>query len=350
MIFGRPNLSRREETSILEVIRSGWLGNGPKARKFEKEFGDYVGSPYCVAVNSCTIGLTIVLKLLQKELGKRLVVATSPLTFCATANAVINSGNTLVFGDVKDDGTLDPKETPPYDVVIPVHYTGTPCQLDDFKQIIVEDSAHGFGGTYNGRPLGTIGKFGVFSFYPTKNITSGDGGMVVCPDKETSLKVRVWANQGETHNAYSRTRGDFQDTILYPGFKGAMTDLNATLGLTQLKRWKQLKEKRFKVFDLYEREFGKKPEGHSQHLYTIEIENRDEVRKKLREKGIPTGIHYKPLHLEPAYKFLDFKEGYLPKAERIGKRTLSLPLSNEMSEVDALNVIKEVKKLTMVTA
>lgn len=353
MIFGKPDIGKREEDEVLKVLRSGWLGNGPKAREFEEEFGRYIGNPNCVAVNSCTMGLMLALRFYQsKHRNNILVVSTTPLTFAATVNAILQTKNIPTFSDVKLDGTLDPERIKPCDVIIPVHYTGTPCDMDEIKKkgVVIEDAAHGFGGKYNGRNLGTIGEFGVFSFYPTKNITSGEGGMVVCPGRKEALEIRILSNQGQSHNAYKRTLRDVEDFIMYPGFKGAMPDLNAAIGLSQLRKWPRLKEKRDKIFKIYEDAFGKKPEGHSHHLYTIQIKDRDKVRKELRSKGIPAGIHYKPLHLELAYKFLDYKKGDFPNAEKIGEETLSLPISSTMTEEEARGVVECLKNFTEVLA
>lgn len=343
--FGRPSFTRKEETAILETLRSGWIGNGPKAREFEKAFGDYIGSPHCVAVSSCTIGLMLALRASQiRRENRSLRVATTPLTFAATLNAILHTQNTPIFYDVKENGNIDIQDGD-YDLILPVHYTGAPCDMDKMAgKAVIEDAAHAFDGEYKGQKLGTFGDFGVFSFYPTKNITTIDGGMVVCRRKEDGLLVRILANQGQPYNAYRRTKGNFRDEILFPGFKGAMPDLNASLGIVQLRRWGKIKEKRDLIWKIYEREFGFKEKGHSHHLYTIQVEDRDKVRERLKEKGIPTGVHYKALHLEHGYKFLGYKKGDFPNAERISETTLSLPISAEMTEWDAIEVTKALKK------
>lgn len=350
--FGRPSISNKEIKAIQDVIKTGWIGNGPKAREFEREFSQFIGSPHCVAVNSCTMGLMLAIRALQiQKKTSFFKVATSPLTFAATLNAITQTGNRPVLMDTKKDGTLDLDPNEDFDVILPVHYTGTPCDMDKLRKEgipVIEDSAHAFGGEYKGANLGTLGDFGVFSFYPTKNITSIDGGMVVCRRKEDALLVRILANQGQTHNAFRRTQGDFEDRILFIGFKGAMPDLNAAIGLTQLRRWDKIKAKRDLIWNIYEREYGPKPKGHSHHLYTIQVEGRDELRKKLKEKGIPTGVHYKCLHLEHAYKNLGYKKGDFPNAEHISETTLSLPISAEMNEYDAILVVNEIKKLRKV--
>lgn len=342
LTFGVPDVGQHEANAIAKAIASGWLGYGPRCQEFEKKFGNLIGAEHCVAVNSCTTGLILALKAAGIKRGDK--VLTIPITFAATVNAILEVGATPVFVDIGSETEVDPD----IDFYIPVHLWGErgygPDVAEGFK--VIEDCAHGFGGHYQGKSFGTFGNFGVFSFYPTKNITTGDGGMVVCKTKEDEETVRILASQGLTKGAWNR----YSDAplanyeVALAGNKGLMNDIAASMGLAQLERWPEIKAKRNTIFKIYEQAFGAKEEGHSQHIYEIRAKNREELRAKLYNEGIGTGIHYNPLHLEPAYRFLGYKEGDFPNAEKIGRETLSLPLSSVMTEDDAIRVVDAVKK------
>jgi dTDP-4-amino-4,6-dideoxygalactose transaminase len=339
---GGPDITEAEIRAVSEVLRSGWLGYGKVAQQFEREFAEFLGVEYAVAVSSCTVGLFLALK--AAGVGKDDEVATTPLTFAATVNAILATGAKPVFLDHGVPFTEKMK----VQAYVPVHLWGEPYPVSRMQGIkVIEDAAHGFGGSYYGLPLGTIGDFGVFSFYPTKNITSGDGGMVVCKTKEDADKVRELASQGLNREAWQRySEGPINECrVLSVGFKGLLSDVSASIGLSQLRRWPELRERRNIVFKTYEEELGKKKFGHSQHIYEIRVKNRDMMRRKLHHLGIGTGVHYTPLHLEPAYKFLGYKEGDFPVAEEIGRETLSLPVSSTMTTEDAKRVIDAVNRL-----
>lgn len=361
LVVGQPDISEREEAAVLDVMRSGWLGNGPIARKFEQEFCDEINKTneplFGVATNSCTMGLVLALR--AEHIGEGAEVITSPLTFAATVNAILMVGAKPVFCDVDASGCLDPLEIGKYvtdktKAIIPVHLAGSPANMsgimavaEHYALVVIEDAAHAFGGHYNREPLGTIGEYGVFSFYPTKNITTAEGGMVVTNSEHLADKIRILASQGLTNGAWMRYgNGPIQGyEVALEGFKGLMPDILAAIGRVQLHRWWEMKEKRQAVFQMYEDAFGPKARGHSQHLYTLQITNRDKFREKLHEKGIGTGIHYNPLHLEPAYRFLGHKRGDFPMAEVIGGHTVSLPLSSAMDMNDGIRVIEAVSKV-----
>jgi len=343
LTFGKPDIGTQEASAVANVIKSGWIGYGSVSKQFEKRFGEFLGFEHCVAVNSCTTGLILALKAAGIKTYDKVLVPT--LTFCATLNAVLQVGATPVLYDHEGDVT---KETN-IKAIIPVHLWGEKAVfsgLDTEGVKVIEDCAHAFGGSFGGHSLGSFGDFAVFSFYPTKNITTGDGGMVVCKNKETEDMVRMLASQGLTKGAWKRYSDAPAEeyAVVHPGFKGLMTDLSAAMGLVQLDRWPEIRAKRSKIFEIYEESFGKKAEGHSQHIYEIRVKNRSKLRRQLYQEGIGTGVHYKPLHLEPAYQFLGYREGDFPKAEKIGIETLSLPLSSTMSEDDAIRVVQAVKK------
>lgn len=346
IVFGKPDLGISESMAVQKVIESGWIGYGPVSRQFEREFGLFLGSKHCVAVSSCTIGLILALRTAGVQPGDKVLVPT--LTFCATVNSVIQIGAIPVFYDQDQDISQEKAKA-----IIIVHLWGEKAKVRgvNTNMTIIEDCAHAFGGYVDGKPMGTIGNFGVFSFYPTKNITTGDGGMVVCKKQEDEDLIRMLSSQGLSKGAWNRYSDapaeEYQ--VVHSGYKGLMTDLSAAIGISQLKRWPEIKEKRKEIFNFYEFNFGMKPAGHSQHIYEIRVKNRSKLRHEMYREGIGTGIQYNPLHLEPAYAYLGYKNGDFPKAEKIGRETLSLPLSSTMNLEDASRVVESIKKYGEIT-
>ncbi len=347
IVFNQPDIGNEEIDAVTEVMRSGWIGTGKVARQFEEEFADFMGGGYAVAVSSCTIGLQLALKTLNIDPLSEVI--TTPLTFAATLNAILSVDAKPILVDVDKTGCIDMDLASKCcnrltEAIIPVHYSGTPCDLTKFTNHgikIIEDCAHAFGSMMFKR-----GDFQVFSFYANKNITSGEGGMVLTKDKKMADKIRIMSAQGLSHGAWARY-GDGpvkKYAVEEVGCKGNLPDILAAIGLAQLRRWPEMKAKRLKVFRIYEKAFGFMPTEHSTHFYPLRVRNRDSVRQKLYLKGIGTGVHYKPLHLEPAYQFLHYNIGDFPMAEAWGNEELSLPVSSNMSEDDAYRVVFEVKE------
>lgn len=370
LTFGKPDVGEAEVEAVSKVIRSGWLSTGPVVRQFEEEFSAAVGGGHAIAVNSATTGL--MLSLAVACIGDNTDVITTPMTFAATLNAILEVRARPHFVDVDEHGNINP------DIlenmrelkgncrgIVPVHYCGAPCDMQRIMNFasrhglhVIEDAAHAFGAEYVGpspgnnvpgrrMKIGTIGDFTVFSFYPTKNITAAEGGMVVTKRGEWAERVRALSNQGLTANAWNRYGNGMPQAydVIFPGLKGNMSDVHAAIGLTQLRRWDEMRKRRNAIWNLYEDAFGWKEPGHSQHLFTIRVKNRDVMRRKLHEQGIGTGLHYQPLHLEPGYKFLGFKRGDFPMAEKIGDSTLSLPISSTMTVDDAKRVVDAVQRI-----
>lgn len=362
---GSPDISEVEIREVTNVLRSGWLGTGKVTSEFEKEFARSLGREEALGTSSCTMGLVLALKACGVRQGDEVI--TSPLTFSATVNAILQSGARPVFADVSLNGCIKPLEihrniNGKTKAIIPVHYTGSPCEMDqimetaeDYGLKVIEDAAHAFGGTYVkkernmcvSRKLGAIGHYGVFSFYSTKNITCGEGGMLLSRQGDLEF-LRTLSQQGLSSGAWNRYgAGKIAPyEVVQVGYKGNLPDVLSAIGLGQLRRWDELKEKRKKVWDVYTKMFGPKDYGHSMHLYTLEVDDRDNLREKLHEEGIGTGIHYEALHLQPAFRFMGYKEGDFPNAERIGRRTLSLPLSSNMTEEDAWRVVEVMHKVS----
>lgn len=348
IVFNQPDLGAEEMTAVLNVMRSGWIGTGKVCKQFEEEFADFMGGGYAVGVSSCTIGLQLALKSLGIGLHDKVIVPA--LTFAATFNSVLAVGATPVLVDVNQTGCIDVNIVNKSvdnltKAVIPVHYSGTPAKISHIKQElkIIEDCAHAFGSN-----LTTRNDFRVFSFYANKTITSGEGGMVLTKDKKLAEEVRVLSAQGLSLGAWARYgHGPIKKyEVEKVGLKGNLPDILAAIGLTQLRRWPEMKQKRMLIWKVYEKAFGTKGPGHSTHFYPLLIAHRDKVRELLHERGIGTGVHYKPLHLEPAYEFLGYERGDFPNAEEYGDTELSLPVSSTMSEGDAeriVNAIQEIK-------
>lgn len=365
LVFGKPSITEAEIQAVVDVLRSGWIGTGRVTREFEETFAAKLGIGYAVAVNSATMGL--MLSMIVSNIGEGKEVITTPMTFAATVNAILAVGAKPVFVDVDPHGNLDAEKirfavTEKTRGILPVHYAGAPCDMGrilanakQFDLKVIEDAAHGWGGSYveisHGdkpafpRPLGTLGDFGVFSFYATKNITACEGGMIVTRRGDLAERIRILSNQGQSSAAWGRyTSGPIlPHEVTHPGHKGNLPDLLSAIGLAQLRRWPELQAQRAAVWRIYEDNFGVKEMGHSQHLYTIRVRNRDQFRQKLWEMGIGTGVHYRPLHLEPAFHYLGYKQGDFPQAEKIGEQSVSLPVSATMSTDDAQRVVDAVK-------
>lgn len=354
IVFNQPDIGQAEIDAVADVMKSKWLSSGKVVKDFEREFEKFLGSGYAVAASSCTDALLMALKVLS--VGDGTEVITTPLTFAATANAILLAGAKPVFADVDPSGNLDPenirfKITNKSRAVIPVHLYGACCDMaridaaaKAFDLKIIDDCAHAFGGFYVGqnyeKPIGTLADISCFSFYPNKNITSGEGGMVVTKRADWAEKVRQLSFQGLNTASWARYSSDAprEYEVLHEGIKGNMSDIHAAIGLAQLSRWSELRERRNVVWGVYEKVFGPKERGHAHNIFTIRAKNRDEFRRKMHAEGIGTAIHYRPLHLEPGFKFLGYKEGDLPIAEKIGRETVSLPVSATMTEEDAIYV------------
>ena len=355
IVFGRPDISSAEYRAVLDVLESGWLSTGKVCDMFAKEFEYRIGYGYAVPVSSCTMGLYLSLKYFNIGPGDEVLLPT--ITFCSTANAIIATGAKPVFCEVTDSGHIDPfklKITERTKAIIPVHYTGSACDMNSILSIakdtdlkVIEDSAHAFGGKYldSNQNIGVKGDFSCFSFYATKNVTCGEGGMVLTDDPEQAEQIRILSMNGLSSDSWNRYGSGKikQYSIMVPGMKGNLSDIHAAIGLTQLRRWPEMKKTRDMIWEVYENYFGKKAYGHSTHLFTIEHEDRDGLREFLYENGIGSGIHFRPLHLEPAYVHFGFKEGSFPVAEGIGRRTLSLPVSSTMTREDAEFIAQKVK-------
>jgi len=375
LIFGAPLISDEEEREILSCLRTGWLGTGPKVAQLECEFRDYKGAPYAVAVNSCTAALH--LSMLAAGIGPGDEVITTALTFCATVNTIIHAGAKPVLVDV-DPATfnIDPREvaakiTSHTKAVIPVHFAGLACDMDALVTIarrrglmIIEDCAHAVETTYKGKQAGTFGNFGCFSFYVTKNMTTGEGGMILTTDERHADRLKILALHGMSKDAWRRfsDEGYKHYYVVECGYKYNMMDIQAAIGIHQLRRIQKNWERRQEIWATYQREFSGLPltlpaqpdEGtrHAYHLYTVLINpertnlTRDQFIADMTAENIGVGVHYQSIPVHPYYqeRFGWRPEDY-PHSLRIGQQTVSLPLSPKLTDHDVADVIRAVHKV-----
>ncbi|MFQ5880862.1 MAG: DegT/DnrJ/EryC1/StrS family aminotransferase [Candidatus Methylomirabilales bacterium] len=353
--FHQPTLGPEEEQALAEVLRSGWLTTGPRAQAFEERFAAYVGARRAVSLSSCTAALHLALRALGIGPGDEVI--TTPITWAATANVIVHCGATPVFADVEPDtlnlapAAVEARLTPRTRAVILVHFAGHPGDLDAFRSLqarhgfaLIEDAAHAIEAEWGGRRVGTFGAAAAYSFYATKSLTTGEGGMLVTDDGALADRVRSLSQHGLSLGTWTRYRADGVQhyALLEAGYKANMSDLQAALGLVQLGRleagWAARRERVGWYDALLADVGGIRPLGrrpgvrHAHHLYVILVDpgagrDRDAVRVTLHAAGIGTGIHFPPLHLEPFYRgLLGGREGDLPVAEAAGTRVLSLPL------------------------
>lgn len=376
LVFGKPYIGKEEIAQVVDTLKSGWWGTGPKTEQFEKQFCAYTKATYALGVNSATAGLHLALKALGVGPGDEVI--TTPLTFVSTVNVILHSGATPVFADVdRKTWNIDPKEiekkiTKKTKVILPVHLHGRPCDMDAIVTLaqrnniyVVEDAAHAAEAVYKGKKVGSIGDITVFSFYVTKNIATGEGGMVVTNSKKLAESMRVMSLHGLSQDAYKRysVRYYRHYEAVIPGFKYNLTDIASSIGIHQLARVEENWAVRKKHWERYMRAFENIPElilpaaesvntKHARHLFAILLRleklriSRDDFIDQLIKMNIGSGVHFNPVHLHEYYrKTFGFTEGMFPHAEFVGARTVSLPLGANLTKRDIQDVIIAVKWL-----
>jgi len=375
LVFGSPQLLDAEIDEVATTLRSGWIGTGPKVARFEEEFATYVGTPHAVALGSCTAALHLAFVTLGLKPGDEVIVPA--MTFAATANVVVHAGATPVFADVdRSSQCLDPDDvvrrlTPRTKALIPVHFAGRACDMGSLMDIarahdlrVVEDCAHAIETLWQGRHVGTIGDVGAFSFYVTKNVVTGEGGMLTTTDASQAARAKTLGLHGMSADAWKRfsDEGFKQYEVVEPGFKYNLTDLQAAIGLHQLARVEANLGRRNEIWARYDEAFADLPvfvpapqepgTRHARHLYTLMLDldrlsiDRDAFQAELHRRRIGTGIHYRALHLHAYYRdTYGYGRGDLPNAEWISDRTISLPLSPKLSDDDVDDVISAVMSI-----
>ena len=351
----RPSYGDAEFEAVKAVMASGWVGLGPKTAEFEKRFAEYLGVRHAVALNSGTAALH--LAMVAAGLGKGDEVISTPLTFVSTNHAILYVGARPVFADVEAaTANIDPESvrrriTKKTRAVVCVHYGGRPCKMDaleaiarEHNLILIEDAAHGCGGEHRGRKLGTIGRFGCFSFHAVKNLATGEGGAIVTNDDAAAARLRKLRWLGISKDTWSReskTQYSWYYTVEEVGFKYHMNDIPAAIGLVQLARLGEMNARREAWARRYdealadlawiERPIVEPDTRPDWHNYVIQTDHRDDLNAYLAERGVSTGVHYIPNNHYDMYKNC---RGKTPVCERIWQRLLTLPLYPDLTDDD----------------
>lgn len=376
LVFGSPRIGEEEIEEVLSTMRSGWLGTGPKVARFEREFAALRGGTgHPVAVSSCTAALHVSMIAAGLKPGDEVI--TTALTFCATVNAIIHAGLTPVLADVDpltmniDPADLERRITPRTRAIVPVHFAGRACDMDRLGALaarhdlkVIEDCAHAIETTYRGRPAGTFGDFGCFSFYVTKNLTTCEGGLILAREQKEADRCKVLALHGMSKDAWSRfgDQGYKHYLVTECGFKYNMTDLQASIGLHQLNRLESFWERRLEIWNRYQQAFADLPltlpaapepeSRHGLHLYTVLVDearagvSRDTFLSAMTAQKIGVGVHYLAVSEHPYYQTnLGWRPEDTPHAMRIGRQTVSLPLSAKLTDQDVDDVILAVRRI-----
>jgi len=373
--FHIPAIGEDEIRSVVETLESGWLTTGRKVKSFEDDFARYVGSKHAVAVNSGTAALHLALDAIGIREGDEVIVPA--MTFAATAEVVLYFKAQPILVDCQRDTlNLDPTQidaaiTSKTKAIIPVHFGGQPCEMDQILDIakkhnlrVIEDAAHALPAIHNGHKVGGIGDITCFSFYATKTITTGEGGMATTENSEWAERMRMMSLHGISHDAWKRytKEGSWYYEILYPGFKYNLTDIAAAIGIEQLKKCNEFWEGRQRIAMNYAKAFADLQEiqlpscrngvQHAWHLFVIQLNlerlriNRNQFIEALREKEIGTSVHFIPLHLHPYYRDkFGYKPEDFPNASEAFERIVSLPIYPKMNEGNVRDVIVAMRQL-----
>jgi dTDP-4-amino-4,6-dideoxygalactose transaminase len=375
LVFGAPAIEDAEIQEVVATMRSGWLGTGPRVARFEREFAAYKGAEHAAAVNSCTAALHLALLASGVKPGDEVI--TAALTFCATVNAIIHAGATPVLADVDpvtmniDPAEVTRKLTGRTKALVPVHFAGRSCDMKSLSALaerhgmrVIEDCAHAIETVYHGRKAGTLGDFGCFSFYVTKNVVTGEGGMVLTSREEDLARIKVLALHGMSKDAWKRfsDEGYKHYQVVDAGFKYNMMDIQAAIGIHQLERVEANWQRRQEIWQRYDEAFAGLPvtrpaapepdTRHAFHLYTLLIDertartSRDHFLDGMTRQNIGVGVHYLSIPEHPYYQeAFGWRPEDFPHAMRIGRQTVSIPLSARLSDSDVEDVIAAVRSL-----
>lgn len=374
LVFGKPMIGEEEIAEVVDSLRSGWVGTGPKVHRFETLLSDYLGVEHCRCVSSCTAALTLSLQVLDVGPGDEVLVPA--MTFVASANAVEHAGATPVLVEsVPGTGLIDFEQaeaaiTPRTRAIMPVHLAGRPVDMDRLDTLakahglaVVEDAAHAIGAGWRGRKIGAFGNLTAFSFYVTKNISTIEGGALVTDDPDVAAEVERLALHGLSLGAWQRfsDEGFRHYEVVRPGFKYNMTDVQASVGLHQLPRLDPWIERRAQLWSRYDEMLAGLPletpppaephTRHARHLYQVLVEpssplSRDKLLDGLTAHNIGAGVHYRGVHLHPYYRDkYCLSPGDFPVASSISERTLSLPLGPNVTEADQDDVVEALVEL-----
>ena len=373
--FHIPTIEDDEIKEVIDCLKSCWITTGPKVKHFEEKFGQYIGCKHAIALNSCTAALHLALEAIGLKEGDEVVIPT--MTFASTGEVVNYFGSRPILIDCQKDTLLidvnkiEEKINKKTKAIIPVHYAGQSCDMDEIIRIaqefslkVIEDAAHSFPTKYKDRMIGTIGEITCFSFYPTKPITTGEGGMACTENDEFARRMKIMSLHGISKDAWKRytAEGSWYYEVIEAGYKYNMTDIAAALGIAQLKKSDEFYRKREEIANKYTqafkdvleiktpivREYG----THAWHLYVIQLNietlkiNRAQFIEKMKEKRIGCSVHFIPLHLHPFYrKTFGCKPEDLPVATYVYEKIVSLPIYPKMSDEDVDCVIDNVIKI-----
>jgi perosamine synthetase len=372
--FHLPEIGPEEIRSVVETLQSGWLTSGAKVKRFEEDFSRFIGCQYSVAVNSCTAALHLALEAVGVDEGDEVIVPT--MTFTATAEVVLYFKAIPVLVDCRpntfniDPDLIERAITAKTKAIIAVHFAGQSCDMEAILQIarkhklyVIEDAAHALPAKYHGQTIGTIGDITCFSFYATKTITTGEGGMATTQNPEWAARMRMMSLHGISHDAWKRytKEGSWYYEVVRPGFKYNLTDIGAAIGIEQLKKCDVFGAARTRIAATYDQRFSDLCEietpvcetdvQHAWHLYVIQLDlerlriNRGQFIETLKEQGIGTSVHFIPLHLHPYYRDnFGYAPDDFPKSTEIYQRILSLPIYPKMTESQIEHVVEAVRK------
>ena len=371
--FHVPQIGADEIRAVVETLQSGWLTTGVKVKRFEEAFAQRLGVEHAIAVNSCTAALHLALEAVGIGEGDEVIVPT--MTFTASAEVVLYLKAKPVLVDcLPGSFNIDPEQvahaiTSRTKAIMPVHFGGQPCDMEPILEIarrhklyVIEDAAHALPAKYRDQTVGKIGDITCFSFYATKTITTGEGGMATTNKSEWAARMRMMSLHGISHDAWKRyaKEGSWYYEVLQPGFKYNLTDIGAAIGIEQLRKCDAFAAAREHIAAAYGRGFADLTEirtpvcgpdlQHAWHLYVIELElgrlsiSRDQFIEELRERGIGTSVHFIPLHLHPYYReAFGYTADDFPRASHIYQRIISLPIYPKMTEADVGQVVTAVR-------
>ena len=372
--FSTPTIDDAEINEVVDSLKSGWITTGPKVKRFEDDFKAYVGAPFAIPLSSATAGLHLTLMALGIGAGDEII--TTPMTFASTVSMIILCGATPVLADI-EPGTLNidaskarARITSKTRAIIPVHFAGQPCNMDEifslateFGLTVIEDAAHAAGSEYKGKRIGALKSISIFSFHPNKNITTGEGGMVCTGNEALAEEISLLKFHGMSREAWKRfaASGTPNYDIMLPGFKYNMMDIQAAIGIHQLPKLDGFIDRRRTIAEFYNRELADLDElalpglasyrqRHAWHLYTplIRIEqlsiDRDRFMEELKKRNIGSGLHYRAIHHHSWYrKNMPVSDRELPVASYASDRILSLPLFPKMTDEDARDVVEAMR-------
>ncbi len=360
--YGHQTIDDSDISAVMDVLKSDYLTCGPKIKEFEQEICKYTGAKYCVAVSNATAGLHIAA--MATGLSKGDEAITSPITFLSSANCICYTGATPVFADIEEEtANISPQEierhiTDKTKVLIPVHFAGQSCDMEAISEIahkhnlyVIEDAAHAIGSDYKDTKVGSCAysDMTVFSFHPVKTITTGEGGAITTNNKELYEKLCALRSHGMHKDKDMVETWEYEMREL--GYNYRMTDIQAALGISQLKKLDVFKKRRREIVDFYNKNLGirhlqeRKYSNACFHLYPILVKNRRDFYFKARENGLNLQVHYIPVHTQPYYTRFGYKRGDYPKAEQYYSQCISLPLYPSLTDTDLEEIIKRVKEI-----